>query len=144
VLRISRETDYAIRVLLALAKLPRDEIVPSAVIRMEMRLPESLSLQIISRLANLKFINTYPGRNGGIQLAHPPEDISLLAVIQALEGPILLSDCLGDEHPCQLAPDCTVQDFWIQLQGKIESELQAVNFENLAAKKQQNLVEDVQ
>ena len=90
-LRISRETDYAIRVILALAKYPPDRIVPSAVIREEMHLPESLSLQIISRLAHLQLINTYPGRKGGIQLAHPPGEINLYQVVSGMEGPLVLS-----------------------------------------------------
>ncbi len=60
-----------------------------------MQLPRSLSLQTISRLENRKLLNTYPGRNGGIRLAHSPADISLLEIINAREGPIILSECPG-------------------------------------------------
>jgi Rrf2 family protein len=131
VLRINRETDYAIRVILALAEYPREEIVPSAVIRQRMQLPEALSLQIISHLAKLHLINSYPGRNGGIKLAHPPSEISLLEVIQAMEGPLVLSDCLEEGHHCVLAPGCPVQRYWIGLQAKIEGELATANFQEL-------------
>jgi len=130
-LRINRETDYAIRVILALAEYPGEEIVPSSVIRQQMQLPESLSLQIISRLAKLHLINSYPGRNGGIQLAQPPSEISLLDVIQAMEGPLVLSDCLDESHTCSLAPTCPVQRYWIGLQSRIEGELAKVNFQEL-------------
>ena len=130
-LRLNRETDYAIRVILALAKYPPGEIVPSGVIRQEMLLPESLSLQIISHLAHLGLINSYPGRNGGIQLANPPSEISLYDVIRGMEGPLYLSECLEEDHHCQLAPECPVQGYWKGLQHKIEGELKQANFMKL-------------
>lgn len=131
-LRFNRETDYAIRVILALAKYPPGEIIPSGVIRQEMFLPKSLSLQIISRLAHLDLIKTYPGRKGGIQLAHPPSEINLYDVISGMEGPLFLSDCLEGTLLCPLAPDCPVQEYWKKLQGKIEQELRRADFEKLA------------
>jgi Rrf2 family iron-sulfur cluster assembly transcriptional regulator len=135
VLRINRETDYAIRVILALADHPAGEIVPSAEIRQRMQLPESLSLQIISQLSKLHLVNSYPGRNGGIQLAHPPSKISLLNVIEAIQGPIILSECLEDGHTCGLAPGCPVQCYWIGLQNRIEADLAGVSFQELLEKK---------
>ena len=130
-LRIIRETDYAIRVILALAKYPPDEIVPSAVIRERMLLPEALSLQIISKLAHHQLINTYPGRNGGIQLAQSPGDITLFEVVNLMEGPLVISECLEDDHLCELSPRCPVQGKWIHLQKVIQYELQAITFKIL-------------
>ena len=131
-LRINRETDYAIRVILALAKYPPDQIITSAVIQREMHLPEALSLQIISRLANRGLVKTYPGRNGGIQLAQAPAEISLREVVEAMEGPLTISYCLTDDHTCSLAPDCPVQGCWEDLQEKINRELEEVNFQILS------------
>lgn len=142
-LRFNRETDYAIRVILALANHPPGEIIPSAVIRQEMLLPESLSLQIISRLAHLNIIKTYPGRNGGIQLAHPPAKISLYDVIHAMEGPLTISECLEEAHPCQLAPDCPVQEYWKSLQGKIEKDLREIDFQKLSKTRSHPVSEQV-
>jgi len=131
-LRIHRETDYAIRVILALAKYPPGEVVTSASIRQEMLLPESLSLQIISRLAHLSLINSFPGRNGGIQLARLPEDITLYDVILGLEGPMVLSDCLEEGNHCELSSRCPVQEYWIDLQDRITEDLKSVNFQYLS------------
>ena len=130
-LRISRETDYAIRILLALAKYPAGEIIPSALIRDEMEVPESLSLQIVSRLAHLGLINTYPGRNGGIQLALDPSDLNLHQVISTYQGPLILSECLDESHFCSLAATCPVQKSWIKIQGVLEKELTGVSFQDL-------------
>jgi Rrf2 family protein len=144
VLRISRETDYAIRILLALAKNPGGDIIPSAVIRKEMEIPESLSLQIVSRLAHLNFIHTYPGRNGGIQLAINPADLNLYQVISTYEGPLILSECLDEGHFCALAPDCPVQRSWIKIQKTLRRELEAINFQQLVNESFEEIKLDVQ
>jgi len=130
-LRFNRETDYAIRVILALAKHAPGEIIPSGEIQQEMLLPKSLSLQIISRLVHLNLIRSYPGRKGGIQLAHPPAEISLYDVILGMEGPLSLSECLEEDHHCQLEPDCPVHGYWVSLQSKIVQELKEADFQQL-------------
>ena len=129
--------------ILALAKYPPEEIVPSQVIRQEMLLPESLSLQIISHLAHLNLINSYPGRNGGIQLAFPPAEISLYDVIYDMEGPLTLSECLVEGHHCQLAPGCPIQDYWKGLQANIEEDLKAADFQKLSNTMPQLISEEV-
>lgn len=131
-LRVNRETDYAIRVILSLATHPQGEIIPSAAIRQEMLLPESLSLRIISRLAHLDLIKTYPGRNGGVQLAHPPGEITLYDVISGMEGPLTFSECLEEDSPCELSPRCPVQEYWIDLKDRLTADLKSVNFQNLS------------
>lgn len=130
-LRINRETDYAVRVILALAKYPPGKIISSAVIRQEMVLPESLSLQIISRLAHLNLIKSYPGRSGGIRLARSPAEITLYDVVYGMEGPLILSECLEEVFHCQLEPDCPIRKYWIMLQGKIKKDLEEINFQEL-------------
>ena len=73
-LRINRQTDYAVRVLLALAKKPPETRLSTAEIREEMLIPKSVSLRIVADLARGGFIKTFPGRDGGIKLAHPAEN----------------------------------------------------------------------
>jgi Rrf2 family protein len=131
-LRFNRETDYAIRVLLALAKYPPGEIIPSGDIRQEMYLPESLSLQIISRLVHLDLVKSYPGRNGGIQLAHPSAEITLYDVITGMEGRVSFSSCLEADQHCQLEPDCPIQAYWISLQDTLDRELKQVTIQQLS------------
>jgi Rrf2 family protein len=131
VLRLNRETDYAIRVILALANYPQDSIIPSQAIREEMDLPEALSIQIISHLAHEKLINTYPGRNGGIQLAKSPDKITLLDIVRIMEGPVVLSECLEEGHDCVLSPNCPVQGYWVNLQSLVEEELNKKSFADL-------------
>jgi Rrf2 family protein len=130
-LKLNRETDYAIRVILALAKYPPGSIIPSQSIRDEMNLPEALSIQIISHLAHQNILKTYPGRKGGIQLAISPEKVTLHDIVEIMEGPIILSECLEEDHHCDLSPSCPVQKRWIKLQFKVVKELREINFQDL-------------
>ena len=61
-IRINRQTDYAIRVILALAKQGEDAMLPTSQIQQEMLIPKALSLRVVAELAKGGFIVTYPGR----------------------------------------------------------------------------------
>jgi Rrf2 family protein len=142
-LKLNRETDYAIRVVLALAKYPPESIIPSHSIRAEMNLPKALSIQIISQLAQRKVLNTYPGRKGGIQLAITPDKINLYEIVEIMEGPIILSECLEEDHDCELSTGCPVQGRWIKLQSLVEKELKDINFQDLIKSIPQTSILDV-
>ena len=130
--RISRETDYAIRVIVALAKQPPETIISSAVVRREMLIPTALAPRIVAKLAKSGLINTYPGRNGGIQLARPPSDITLRQVVEIFDGPIIVSDCLTESDVCAFSGACPVQNRWGRLRAIIVKELENTSFDELA------------
>ena len=131
--RITRETDYAIRIILALAKQPPETVISSAVVRREMLIPTALSQRIVAKLAQAGVINTYPGRNGGIQLAYPASEITLRQVVEIFDGPIVVSDCLtGGADYCPFSGTCPVQNRWGRLRAVIAKELESTNFDELA------------
>ncbi len=132
-LRITKKTDYAIRVLLALARRAPHSRVPSAEIQQEMLIPAALSQRIIAQLARGGLIYTHPGRDGGIQLSRPPAEISLLEVVELFEGPVLLSECLGRDEDCPFQAHCPVRKRWGRLQAILRSEMAAIRFDELAA-----------
>ncbi|MFH1634916.1 MAG: Rrf2 family transcriptional regulator [Chloroflexota bacterium] len=130
--RINREADYAIRVIVALAKQPPETIISSALVRHEMLIPTALSQRIVAKLAKSGLINTYPGRNGGIQLAHPPSEITLHQVVEIFDGPIIVSDCLSKSDACSFSGTCPVQHRWGRLRAVIVKELESTSFDELA------------
>ena len=93
-LKINRQTDYAVRVVLALAKRGEGIRLSSAEIQREMMIPPALMTRIVAQLAREGLINTFPGRDGGLMLPRPAARISLKEVVEAFEGPSLLSDCM--------------------------------------------------
>ncbi len=132
-IRITRHTDYAIRVILALAKRPPGARLSTARIREEMLIPAALSARIVAELARGNFIHTFPGRDGGLQLARPAEEINLRQVVEYFEGPIDVSECLIAEGPgCVFEASCPVRRRWARLRRLIREELESQTFDQLA------------
>ena len=130
-LRINRQTDYALRIILYLAKHPIGTRVSSTQIQKEMLIPHALSPRIVAELARGKYIVTYPGRDGGIELSQSPEEVTMWDIINLFEGPIYLSDCLIHGQECPFEGECPVRLQWDPLYEVIQRELQKVTFADL-------------
>ncbi len=133
-LRINRQTDYAVRVVLALAKQGQETRLSSPTIQREMLIPPALMPRIVADLAKAGLINTFPGRDGGLTLARPAAQITLRDVVEAFEGPILLSQCLQarGEEDCPFRTNCPVSPKWGRVQVAMLREMAAITFEALA------------
>jgi Rrf2 family protein len=133
-LRINRQTDYAVRVVLALAKQNEGTRLSSPTIQREMLIPPALMPRIVAELAKAELIRTFPGRDGGMTLARPANKITLRDVVEAFEGPILLSQCLQarGEEDCPFRVNCPVSPKWGRVQVAMLREMAAISFEDLA------------
>ncbi|HEY9153240.1 MAG TPA: Rrf2 family transcriptional regulator [Anaerolineales bacterium] len=131
-LRINRQTDYAIRFILALAKHSERKRISSAEIQQEMLIPAAFSPRIVAELARGGFIATFPGRDGGLELARPANQINLREVVEYFEGPISVSDCISGKVQCPFDKKCPVRRRWGKLQVTIVHELEAIAFDELA------------
>jgi len=130
-LRINRQTDYAVRVLLALAKKPPETRLSTAEIREEMLIPKSVSLRVVADLARGGFIETFPGRDGGISLARSAEEINLLQVTEYFETNFAISECIHAKGICPFEDKCPVRRRWARLQAVIMDELRNITFAEL-------------
>ena len=130
--RVNRQTDYAIRVILVLARQPLGTRLSSSEIGKEMLIPAAFLSRIVAQLAQSNLVHTFPGREGGLQLARPAEDISLRDVVERMEGPFLLSECMLEEQACPFEGTCPVQTRWNRLQKVILDELSNTKFSELA------------
>lgn len=133
-LRINRQTDYAVRVILALAKRGDGARLSTDEIRREMLIPPALMPRIVALLAKKGLLNTFPGREGGLMLPRPSSKITLKDVVEAFEGPILLSQCLEakGEDDCPFRVNCPVSPKWGCVQVAMLRELERISFEDLA------------
>ncbi len=130
-LRINRQTDYAVRVVLALSKKNKGKRVPTAEIGREMLIPPVLLQRIVAELANGGFILTQAGRDGGITLARDPKDITMLEVVEHFEGELYLSDCVLNPDECPFNTSCPVHCQWVRLKNILRDEMARINFEKL-------------
>ena len=133
-LKINRQTDYAVRILLALAKNGEGARLSSTTIQQEMLIPGALMPRIVAQLARAGLVNTFPGREGGLMLPRPSSQITLRDVVEAFEGPILLSECLQvkGEDDCPFQSHCPVRTKWGRVQVAMLREMAAITFESLA------------
>ena len=140
-IRINRQTDYAIRVILALAKQGGNVLLPTSQIQQEMLIPKALSLRVVAELSKGGFIVTYPGREGGLKLARPAEKINLRQVVTFFESNFTVSECLHGDGTCPFDNSCPVRCRWARLQALILQELENTTFDELA--REATLVTDV-
>jgi len=133
-LRINRQTDYAVRVILSLAKRGAGARLSTKTIQNEMLIPPALMMRIVAQLARTEFLNTFPGRDGGLMLSRPASQISLKDIVEAFEGPILLSYCLQvkGEGDCPFQSNCPVRTKWGRVQVAMLREMAMINFEDLS------------
>lgn len=95
---ITLETDYAVRIVNALAKngVRMDAKTLSAATGVTLR----FSLKILRKLVACEVVRSYKGSQGGYELARPADKISLGEVVEIVEGPISISRCVGAEGFC--------------------------------------------
>ncbi len=132
-LKINRQTDYAVRVVLALAKYGEGTRLSSVEIQQEMLIPPALMSRIVAQLAREGLVNTFPGRDGGLSLPCPASKITLKDVVEAFEGPILLSECMQakGEDDCPFRSNCPVRSKWGRVQVAMMREMASITFEDL-------------
>lgn len=133
-LRINRQTDYAVRVILALAKRPERTRLSTAEIQREMLIPPATMLRIVAELARAGLLKTFTGRDGGLTLPRPASEITIKDIVEAFEGPILLSACLQvkGEDDCPFQTNCPVRTKWGRIQVAMLREMASINFADLA------------
>ena len=131
-IRINRQTDYAIRIVLALAKHSERKRICSTEIQREMLIPPAFLPRIVAELARSEFIITFPGRDGGLELARPADQINLREIVEYFEGPMSVSDCMAGRTQCPFDTKCPVRCRWGKLQAMILHELEAITFDDLA------------
>jgi len=131
-LSISRQTDYACRVVLHLAMLPPGERVTAQDIAKRRLIPSAFVRRIITQLANARLVNTTRGASGGLALARPASQISLMEVVEAIEGPLALNGCVVNPRECPLMKTCSVHETWVHAHDVLGAELSQATFDKLA------------
>lgn len=133
-MQITRQADYALRAMLYLAKMDSNQRAATSQIAEIQQIPPSFLAKIISQLSIAGLIHTSRGARGGVSLAHPIEDISVLDVIEAIDGPISLNDCAHSKEACPFGEECPLQPIWCDAQAQLVNKLKNTKFSELIAK----------
>jgi Rrf2 family protein len=133
-MQITRQADYAIRAVSYLAKQAPNQRSATSTVAKEMKIPPSFLAKIISQLSIAGLLHTSRGARGGVTLAREPGKISMLDVVEAIDGPILLNECVGDPGECDFSEECLVHPIWLEAQKNLVKSLSETRFDQLAVK----------
>jgi Rrf2 family protein len=131
-MQITRQADYAVRAVAYLAQLGPDRRAATSQIAEEKHIPPSFLAKIVSQLSVAGLLQTSRGARGGVSLARDPEDISLLEVVEAIDGPIVLNECAVDHSACTFSEDCPLQPIWCDAQLELVNRLRTTDFRKLS------------
>jgi Rrf2 family protein len=131
-MQITRQADYAVRAVRYLAKQGSSQRAATSTVAQEMKIPPSFLAKIISQLSIAGLLHTSRGARGGVTLAREAKDISLLDVVEAIDGPILLNECVGDPEGCTFSEECLVHPIWVEAQQSLVKRLRDTKFDSLS------------
>ncbi|MCC6499441.1 MAG: Rrf2 family transcriptional regulator [Anaerolineales bacterium] len=131
-MQITRQADYATRAVLYLARTGQGRRVSTSQVAKEQKIPPSFLAKIISQLSVAGLLHTLRGARGGISLARHPGEITLLEVIEAIDGPIQLNMCVEQSGVCSFEENCPLQPVWCGTQNDLVQKLRSTNFAQLA------------
>jgi Rrf2 family protein len=131
-MQITRQADYAVRAVTYLAQMGSERRAATSQIAQEQRIPPSFLAKIVSQLSVAGLLQTSRGARGGVSLARDPAEITLLEVVEAIDGPILLNECVGDNGTCTFSDDCPMHPIWCDAQVELVKRLKSTTF-NIAS-----------
>ena len=132
-MQITRQADYATRAILHLARIGKNGHVATSRVAKEQQIPPAFLVKIISQLSIAGILHTSRGARGGVRLARKPKNITLLQVIEAIDGPIRLNVCIGREGVCSSEGNCPMQLVWCDAQNELITKLKNTSFAQLIA-----------
>lgn len=132
-MQITRQADYAVRAVQYLTGLRPGEHTSTAQIAREQKIPATFLAKIVAQLSTAGILRATRGVHGGVMLARPANDISLLEVVEAIDGPILLNECVVDRGLCPLGATCAIQSVWCEAQAALVTRLSQTKFGQLVS-----------
>ena len=133
--RLSKGTDYGIRILAHLARRARDEgdAAPhnAREVAEDLALPTPMVSKVMKSLARAGVLESLRGSKGGFRLGAAPEELSVADMIAALEGPVALTECTLGPSLCAHEASCSVQEPWNVINRTVQNTLATITLSDL-------------
>ena len=132
---ITRAADYAVRVMVHLASLPPGtRLQKSALVELS-EAPESFLSKVLQRMVAKGLITSWRGGGGGFELTHPAEQVSVLTVVEAIDGPMHLNLCVPGASGCERSLACAVHPVWVEAREALTKVLGKATMAKLARRR---------
>ncbi|MCC5866436.1 MAG: SUF system Fe-S cluster assembly regulator [Wenzhouxiangella sp.] len=129
-LRISKLTDYATVLMAALARHGQ-ACVPASLLAEQTRLEAPTVSKVLKTLARAGLVDSVRGVNGGYRLGAAVEDVSVAAIVRAMEGPIALTECGLEPGLCSHETSCHLRGNWQRIGQAVEQALEQLSLADL-------------
>jgi FeS assembly SUF system regulator len=129
--RLSKGTDYGIRILAHLARDEQGATHNAREVAGDLQLPVPMVSKVMKSLARAGVLESHRGPGGGFHLAHCPDDLSVADMITALEGPVALTECQISPSLCQHEGNCSVQEPWSVINRSVRNTLATITLSDL-------------
>ncbi|HVI57384.1 MAG TPA: SUF system Fe-S cluster assembly regulator [Luteimonas sp.] len=131
-LRVTKLTDYATVVLTVLASEP-DAVASAAGLAERAGLEAPTVAKLLKPLAQAGLVEAFRGANGGYRLARPAADISLFEIVEAMEGPLGMTECSVHAGSCGIEGSCGVRANWRRINDVVAEALRGVSLAQMLA-----------
>ena len=132
-MRLTSLADYAVVVMAAAARHPAGARLSATMLAEETGVPLPTAQKLMGRLATAGLLQSARGTGGGFALARTAPEISLADIVEAVEGPIAMTNCAEDgRSDCVLEGNCQVKPHLLVVNGAVRGALQSVSLERLA------------
>ena len=130
-IELSRKGDYAIRGMVYLAGQAEGTISLISDIAAAAEVPQSFLAKIFQNFNKLGLVQSIRGAGGGFTLGRPADQITLLDIVTAVEGPIMPNRCVMTNNKCGFKSSCRVHPVWMRMRDDIEKTLKSVSLDQL-------------
>lgn len=131
-LRLSKKADYALLAMRHFAAHAEKGAVSTREVAEAYDLPHELLAKVLQRLVRGRLLTSIQGTRGGYGLARPAESISVVDVINAIDGPLTVTACSETNHNCEQYSKCNIRDPLWQIKDRIVAALAAASIAGLA------------
>jgi FeS assembly SUF system regulator len=128
--RLSKLTDYASVILAQMAKQP-DVLWSAGQLSGKSSIPKPTCIKLLKLLVKGNVLSSTQGARGGYSLAKAPSQIPVKTIIEAIEGPMAITECGTDEALCRLTDHCSVMSRWRELGDQVNYILTKTTLEDL-------------
>jgi Rrf2 family protein len=130
----SRRCEYAIRAILYLARKPRGMMVSIREFTEKLDIPYHYLAKILQDLTRRKILESHRGASGGYSLAQSADEITLIRVVEAIDGEALMKSCVLGFPECSSQNPCSLHELWKRCREGILGRLESENIASLASR----------
>ena len=129
---IRRNTDYGLRMMVALAKNSENgELISATKLVNDGNISYEVGRKLLQKLRDTQLVKSVMGSNGGFKLNRKPSNISLMEIINVLQGEICLNKCLAYSHACEFESQCQINTKLAHLQKILNNHLENITLEEI-------------